>query len=130
MFCVMKKMMVLTLALSVMMVGNAMAMSNAEVDMRGPERVKINVSIGGKHDGRYADVLHMVFCPECRAHLKHGCAVCDHHRPHPKPHHNMHRGDGKHHPSHRYDGGHRGDDNKHRGDKGHGSGNDRGHGRR
>lgn len=120
----MKKMMVLTLALSVMMVGNAMAMSGAEV--RGPERVKINVSIGGKHDGRYADVLHLMFCPDCRARLSHGYVACDHH----KPHHNMHRGGGKGYPKHRHDGGYKGKDNKPKGDRERGRGNDRGHGRR
>lgn len=131
MICVMKKMMVLTLALSVMMVGNAMAMSGAHAEVRGPGRVKIDVNIAGKHDGRYVDVLHLAFCPACRARLSHEFVACDHHhRELHKGIHKPHRGVHKGHPKHRHDGKHGGKDDKHKGDRGHGRGNDKGHGRK
>ena len=103
-------MMILTLALSMMMVGRAMAMSDAEMEARRPGRVKIDVNIGGREYGRYAEALHLVLCPECRAHLKHHCVECDHHKPYPpKAPHKEFRG-GKGHPAPHDDGRGRDDD--------------------
>lgn len=122
----MKKMMVLTLALSVMMVGNAMAMSGAEANDRGPGRVKIDVNFGGKEHPRYIEMVHIALCPECRDHLVYGCDACRHHTPHhPKMHKGNDRG-GKWHPDNRHNPNDRGNDRggKHNDDRG----NDRGNG--
>lgn len=64
----MKKMLVLTLALSVMAVGSAFASDLSASDVRGPKRVNINIVV-----------------PKSKA--DHCCDVC--HAPHDKPHHKV-----------------------------------------
>ena len=128
----MKKMMVLTLALSVMMVGNAMAMSGAEANDRGPGRVKIDVNFGERKPLPYAEMIHMALCPECRAHIAFGCDACCHPKPHHlKMHKAHHRGDGKCYGNHRHNAKDRGHNRDGRGnnDRGKGRGNSHNEGR-
>lgn len=81
----MKKMMFLTLALSVMAMGSAMANDSMADNVRKP-RVKVEVNY--ICDGHHHDVKHHV--KHAHRAPKHGCAICNNirkphraHRPHP-----------------------------------------------
>uniref|UniRef100_UPI004055C5D0 hypothetical protein n=1 Tax=Alistipes sp. TaxID=1872444 RepID=UPI004055C5D0 len=105
----MRKMMFLTLALSVMTVGSAMAMDDAAAADRKPGRVNVDIHIAGGAHNPYAELLHMALCPECRPHRD--CCDAHHgsdhrHRPPKRGHSRPHDGGRPHSPEYHHGGGH------------------------
>lgn len=102
----MKKMMFLTLALSVITMGSVMAMDSSAAEARRPGRVDVDIHVVGGAYNPYVGLVHAIFCPECRIHRggghHHDCC----HKPHPpKRDHDMHHGGRKPHPEYRHGGG-------------------------
>ena len=64
----MKKMMFLTLALSVMTMGSVMAMDNSAAEARRLGRVDVDIHVVGGAYNPYVGLVHAIFCPECRIH--------------------------------------------------------------
>ena len=73
----MKKMLVLTLMLSAMAMGSAMANDATVAEVRGPKRININIVVPLRHGVECNDPHH-------RPHHKRDCNI--HHKPHHKPH--------------------------------------------